>query len=71
MVLNSFEFRLQLCMMHVRILCTEEVWMGLNWTIACLIFITGMTAYFPVVYIRKTNKLMELLKQIEQNTKKP
>jgi len=45
--------------------------MGLNWTIACLIFITGMTAYFPVVYIRKTNKLMELLKQIEQNTKKP
>lgn len=44
--------------------------MGFNWTIACLIFITGMVAYFPVIYIRKTNKILDLLKQIEQNTRK-
>jgi hypothetical protein len=43
----------------------------MQWIIACLIFITGIVAYFPVVYIRKVNKVLEILKQVEQNTRKP
>ncbi len=43
----------------------------MQWIIACLIFVTGIAAYFPVIYIRKVNKVLDLLKQIEQNTKKP
>jgi hypothetical protein len=42
----------------------------MQYVIGCLLFITGMVAYFPVVYIRKTNKLMKLLEQIEANTRK-
>jgi hypothetical protein len=38
--------------------------------IGCILFITGMVVYFPVVYIRKTNKLMKILQQIEANTRK-
>jgi hypothetical protein len=38
--------------------------------IACLLFITGIVAYFPVIYIRKTNKILKLLEQIEANTRK-
>jgi hypothetical protein len=29
-----------------------------------------MVAYFPVVYIRKTNRLIKILEQIEANTRK-
>ena len=43
---------------------------SMQWIIACLIFITGMVAYFPVIYIRKFNKLLDVLKQVEQNTRK-
>ena len=42
----------------------------MDWVVACLLFITGMTVYFPVVYIRKTNKLLKALEQIEANTRK-
>jgi len=42
----------------------------MQWVVACLLFITGMAVYFPVVYIRKTNKLMKILGQIEANTRK-
>ena len=42
----------------------------MQWVIACLLFITGMVAYFPVVYIRKTNRLLKVLQQIEANTRK-
>jgi hypothetical protein len=42
----------------------------MQWVVACLLFITGMTVYFPVVYIRKTNKLLKVLGQIEANTRK-
>lgn len=42
----------------------------MQWVVACLLFITGMVAYFPVVYIRKTNKMLKLLEQIEANTRK-
>ncbi len=42
----------------------------MNWVVACLIFITGMTAYFPVIYIRKTNKILKALEEIQTNTRK-
>ena len=37
----------------------------------CLIFITGIVAYIPLMYIRKTDKLLKILQQIEANTRKP
>lgn len=37
---------------------------------ACVIFVAGIAAYFPVVYIRKTNKLLQALEKIEANTRK-
>ena len=42
----------------------------LLWGIWCVIFITGMSAYIPMVVIRKTNKMLKLLEQIEANTRK-
>ena len=42
----------------------------MNVVIGCLLFITGIVAYFPVIYIRKTNKLIKVLEQIEANTRK-
>jgi NADH:ubiquinone oxidoreductase subunit 3 (subunit A) len=36
----------------------------------CLIFITGIVAYIPLMYIRKTDKLLKILQQIEANTRK-
>ncbi len=38
--------------------------------IACILFITGIVAYFPVIYIRKTNKLLKVLSQLEAKTRK-
>jgi hypothetical protein len=43
----------------------------MEWVIACLLFITGIVAYFPVIYIRKTNRITKTLEQIEANTRKP
>lgn len=37
---------------------------------ACVILIALMVAYVPTVYIRKTNKILKLLEQIEANTRK-
>jgi hypothetical protein len=42
----------------------------MQWVIACLLFITGIVAYFPVIYIRKMNRLIKVLEQIEANTRK-
>lgn len=42
----------------------------MQYVVGCLLFITGMVVYFPIVYIRKTNKLQKLLEQIEANTRK-
>jgi hypothetical protein len=42
----------------------------MQYVVGCLLFITGMMVYFPVVYIRKTNKLLKVLGQIEANTRK-
>jgi hypothetical protein len=38
--------------------------------IACLILITLLVLYVPTVYIRKTNKMIQLLEQIAANTRK-
>jgi hypothetical protein len=36
----------------------------------CLIIITIIALYFPIAYIRLTNKVLNTLKQIETNTRK-
>ena len=38
--------------------------------VICLIIITIIAVYFPIAYIRLTNKLLSTLKQIETNTHK-
>jgi hypothetical protein len=40
------------------------------YAIWCLFFITGIVTYIPLMYIRKTDKILNLLKQIEANTRK-
>ena len=42
----------------------------MQYIVGCLLFITGIVAYAPIVYIRKTNKIIKLLEQIEANTRK-
>lgn len=41
-----------------------------EYAIWCLLFITGMMVYVPIVYIRKTDKILRILQQIEANTRK-
>jgi hypothetical protein len=42
---------------------------GISFLAWCVMFITGMVIYFPIIYIRKFNKMMKLLEQIEANTR--
>jgi hypothetical protein len=42
----------------------------MGFLVACVLFIAGIAAYFPVIYIRKTNKVLKVLEQIESNTRK-
>jgi hypothetical protein len=37
----------------------------------CVIVLTGIGVYVPIMYIRKTNALLKKLEQIEANTRKP
>ena len=37
---------------------------------ACLVVIALLAIYVPTIYIRKTNKLIQLLEQIAANTRK-
>jgi len=41
-----------------------------EYAIWCLFVITGLTIYFPILYIRKMDKVLRLLEKIEQNTQK-
>ena len=41
------------------------------YVIGCLIVITLLMVYWPVLFIRKTDKLLKILQQIEANTRKP
>jgi hypothetical protein len=36
----------------------------------CAVLIALLAAYVPIVYIRKTNKVLKVLEQIEANTRK-
>jgi len=37
----------------------------------CLFVATGVIVYVPVMYTRKTDKILKVLQQIEVNTRKP
>ena len=37
----------------------------------CLFVVTGVIVYMPVMYTRKTDKILKVLQQIEANTRKP
>lgn len=37
---------------------------------ACVVLIALLAAYVPTIYIRKTNRVIKLLEQIEANTRK-
>lgn len=37
---------------------------------ACIVFLALLLAYVPTIYIRKTNKILKILEQIEANTRK-
>jgi hypothetical protein len=41
----------------------------MNWIIGCLFLITGIVVYFPTVIIRKMNRQLRILEQIESNTR--
>ncbi len=42
----------------------------MQWIIVCLLLITGITIYFPTLIIRKSNRMLKVLEQIEANTRK-
>ena len=37
----------------------------------CLFVITRIIVYMPIMYTRKTDKILKVLQQIEANTRKP
>ena len=41
----------------------------MHWLIFCLLFITGLMVYFPIIFIRKMNRLLAALDKIEMNTR--
>ncbi len=36
----------------------------------CIVLVTLLAVYVPTIYIRKTNKVLKVLEQIEANTRK-
>ena len=42
----------------------------MEWIIACLLVITVIAIYSPIIYIRLTKKILKTLEQIEANTRK-
>jgi len=39
-------------------------------SVACLMMIALLAIYVPTIYIRKTNKMIQLLEQVAANTRK-
>ena len=37
----------------------------------CLFVVTGFIVYMPLMYTRKTDKILKVLQQIEANSRKP
>jgi hypothetical protein len=42
----------------------------MGWLVGCLLIITIIALYFPLVHIRLMNKVLKALQQIEINTRK-
>ena len=42
----------------------------MEWLIACVLVITLISLYFPIIHIRLSNKILKALQQIELNTRK-
>jgi hypothetical protein len=42
----------------------------MEYLIGCVIIITCVVIYFPILHIRKTNRIQKTLEQIEANTRK-
>jgi hypothetical protein len=42
-----------------------------TYSFGLLIVVTLVVVYFPVLFIRKANKILEALGRIESNTRKP
>jgi hypothetical protein len=42
----------------------------MDWIIGCLLIITIIALYVPIIHIRMTNKVLKVLEQIEANTRK-
>ena len=42
----------------------------MEYLIGCVLIITVIAIYFPILHIRKTNKVEKLLERIEANTRK-
>lgn len=40
----------------------------MQWLFAAVFVIAGMAAYFPLIFIRKMNKVLAVLERIEKNT---
>ena len=39
--------------------------------LGCLIVVTGIVVYFPVIFIRKVDKILKVVEQIAANSQKP
>ena len=42
---------------------------AIQWLVACLLIITAIVMYFPIVFIRKLNRTLAVLERIETNTR--
>ena len=42
----------------------------MGWLVGCVLIVTIICLYFPLVHIRLMNKVLKTLQQIEINTKK-
>jgi hypothetical protein len=42
----------------------------MEFIVGCLLVITVISLYFPIIHIRLTNKVLKALQQIEINTRK-
>ena len=43
---------------------------GIVTLLSCIVVIAALAIYVPTIYIRKANKILKLLEQIEANTRK-
>jgi hypothetical protein len=39
-----------------------------EWLTFCFLFLTAMVVYFPTIYIRKTDRMLQMLEGILRNT---